>query len=158
MLTSIVPECEKLGTWNMLTIFNWSDERKSYELPVDEKIIGNLKGNRFVVFDFRKQEITGWFKKSDTLKISGISGHNSTVMKIVAWDGQSPMFLGTDLNFTCGGNDISEINYNDGHFSGIIDTEWILPVRLSFIVPDSEGYTLKQIVTVPGQKRSITGF
>ena len=158
MITHIEPVCKKLTDWNILTIVNWSDKPESYNIVLDGRITGNSAADRFIVFDFKNQSIIGWFSKGEMLNINDVNGHNSRLFKIVPWDGKSAMFVGTDLNFSCGGIEISDINYSNGSFNGIIDTEWDTPVRLSFVVPVDGGYSLKQVTTGSGQKRFITEF
>ena len=68
------------------------------------------------------------------------------------------MFLGTDLNFSCGGLEITDINYfNDGIF-GLIGTNWFVPVKLTFVIPGAAGPEIRQIETVPGQKSFSVRF
>jgi len=158
MVTKITPGCEKLKDWNMLSIINWSDEDKTYSIPLDDMIISNLQGESFLVFDFQEQIILGWFKKGETITVEKLGGHHSKLLKIIEWDGKSAMFVGTDLNFSCGGVEIADIEYNNGSFSGEIETGWYVPVKLSFVIPSEEGYKLNQVTMEPGQKRFITAF
>jgi hypothetical protein len=153
MVTEITPWCKKLKPWNMLSVINWSDEDKSYSIAPDKKVTGSIQGEKFLVFDFQGQQIVGWFSKGEKFSIQNLKGHSSKLLKIVAWDGESPMFLGTDLNFSCGGVEITDIDFYNGRFSGEIETGWSVPVKLSFVVPSPEGYALKQITTVPGQMK-----
>jgi hypothetical protein len=152
MITPITPRCNKLDKWNILTIINWTDESKTYDITLDKRITDNLTGSDFLVFDFQSQEIAGWKSKGSVLTVKNIPGHQSKLLKIVPWDGKSPMFLGTDLNFACGGLEITDIDYSDGHISGSIETSWNVPVRLSFIVPGTDGFLLKQTIMLPWQK------
>jgi len=158
MLTHIAPKLSQLGRWNMLTVVNWSDETRSYEITLDEKVTGSLSGGKFIVFDFQKQEILAWLNKGEDLRINELMGHHSIVLKIVAWDGSSPMFLGTDLNFACGGVEISDLQSRDGCFEGTLVTGWYLPVQLTFIIPAENSFRTVQMTTVPGQKRFIATF
>lgn len=158
MITTIQPLCEKLGDWNMLTIINWADDTRDYNIRLDDKIIENLSGENFLIFDFQSRKIIAQLSKSETLKITGVKGHQSKLLKIVPWDGTSPMFLGTDLNFSCGGLEIADINYNNNIISGLLDTDWFVPVTLSFVIPSVNGYEVKQIKTSAGQKRFFIRF
>jgi hypothetical protein len=152
MLTRISPRCDKLDDWNMLSIINWSDEEKEYRIPLDSRITENLKGERFLIYDFQSMKIVGWISENDTIIIKGVKGHQGKVLKIVPWDGSSAMFIGTDLNFSCGGVEISDITFNDGVITGSIDSEWFVPVKVTFVVPSHEGCELRQIETVAGQR------
>jgi hypothetical protein len=158
MITSIDPVCNKLDNWNMLTIINWANVPRDYNIQLDKKVLGNLKGENFLAYDFQSGEIIAKLSKSDTLKISGVKGHQSKLVKIVPWDGKSPMFLGTDLNFSCGGVEIADIKYDNNIISGSLETEWFVPVTLTFVIPSINGYELKKIKTSAGQKKFLVRF
>jgi hypothetical protein len=158
MLTTVSPKCKKLDDWNILTIINWSNESKEYHVPLDERVVKNLKGYRYLVYDFQSREIIAQLLKDETLIVKGVNSHQSKLLKIVPWDENSPMFLGTDLNFSCGGLEIADIEYTNDSISGTIDTGWYLPVKLIFVIPGRNGYKMKEIVTSAGQKRFYVRF
>jgi len=158
MLTRISPVCKELGEWNMLSVVNWSDDTKDYQVTLDKKIIGNLKGDSFLVYDFQTMKIIAQLSNSEVLTIPGVKGHKSILLKIVPWDGRSPMFLGTDLNFSCGGVEVADVNYSNDYISGLLETDWFVPVKLTFVIPSADGYEVKQIVTTPGQKKFYLRF
>ena len=158
MLTHISPVCEKLVDWNMLTIINWTDDTKDYNIQLDSRVTGNLIGESFLVYDFQSSKIIAQLSKSGIINIKGVKGHQSKLLKIVPWDGKSPMFLGTDLNFSCGGLEISDVNFRNDNISGLLQTDWFVPVKLTFVIPGINGYEMKQIDTTPGQKRFFLSF
>jgi len=158
MVTNIDPLCVKLGNWNMLSLINWSDDTKDYRIILDQKVTGNLKGDRFLVYDFQSGEIVTQLSRSEILNIIGVKGHQSKLLKIVPWDGNTPMFLGTDLNFSCGGLEIADITYYDNKITGRLDTGWYVPVKLTFVIPGVKGYETIKVETVPGQKRFFISF
>ena len=158
MITHITPKCRKLDNWNMLTMVNWSNESRDYKIVLDQNITGNIKGEKFLVYDFQSQTILAQLTKGEALDIKDLKGHNSKLLKIVAWDGKSAMFIGTDLNFACGGLEISDINYEDGSVSGVLETDWYVPVILTFVVPSINGYDLKKVEMAKGQKRFFLDF
>jgi hypothetical protein len=158
MLTEISPKCRDLGHWNMLSVINWSDAAKDYSINLDQEVTGNLAGSNFLVYDFQSMQIIARLPRGGTLKTGSIGAHQSKVLKIVPWDGAEVMFLATDLSFSCGGIEISDLRNNDGVISGTLDTGWFVPVRLSFVVPTLKGYEIRQIVTVPGQKQFIFSY
>jgi hypothetical protein len=49
--------------------------------------------------------------------------------------------------------EISDIKYDNGNLSGLLDTDWFIPVILTFVVPATNGYELKEVVMGEGQKR-----
>ena len=152
MLTGITPVCNKLEKWNMLSVVNWSNQPKNYEIALDNKITGDLTGEKFLVFDFQKQKILSLLSKGEMIMTGSIEGHHSMLMKIVPWDGRSPLFIGTDLNFACGGLEITDINIENGRISGRIDTPWHIPVTLSFWIPVNRSFEMVQLEISPGQR------
>jgi hypothetical protein len=158
MITPIIPMCKELGKWNMLSVINWSDESKDYSIELDSGLTGNLEGDHFIIYDFRTQSITGILSPGQKLKIDNVQGHQSRLMKIVPWNGKSPMFLGTDLNFSCGGMEISDLKCTGTTLSGNINTDWDIPVKLVFVVPTAKGYEVKVIEQVKGQKKFFFDF
>lgn len=158
MLTQIFPESENLGPWNMVSIINWSDKPKDYAITMDSGITGNLSCERFILYDFQSQEIIAQPVKGDTVTIKGVRGHNSKIVKIIPWDGSSALFLGTDLNFACGGTEISEIRIEGNKISGTLDTPWIVPVQLSFLVPAGSSFEKRQLIMSPGQRTFFLNF
>jgi hypothetical protein len=158
MITPVTPVCKKLDGWNMLSIVNWGNDKKDYEIRINERITGNLKGSSFLIYDFQKGEILGFTRTGEKVLIKDVSGHQSRLLKIVPWDGQKAMFLGTDLNFSCGGLEIADIETGNGSISGILETGWQVPVKLSFVTPSGNGYEKKQIIAEPGQKRFFIHF
>jgi len=158
MLTAITPKCKNLCNWNMLSIVNWSDKSKDYEILFDNQVTGNLKGDQFLVYDFQTRKLITQLARGNTLSLKGVNGHNSKLLKIVPWDGKSVMFIGTDLNFSCGGLEIKDIDYDNGTIRGLLETNWNVPVKLTFVVPSADGYELKEIETVSGQRRFFLDY
>jgi hypothetical protein len=118
----------------------------------------NLRGQKFLVYDFRKGEILNYLETGEKILVKDVNGHESRLLKIVPWDGNSAMFIGTDLNFSCGGLEISDVKTGSGIISGNLKTGWQVPVRLSFVIPSSDGYKMKQLVTEPGQDRFFLNY
>ncbi len=158
MLTQISPICKNLGIWNMLSVINWSNETKDYQIPLDHKVTGNLKGETFLIYDFQSGEIIARLSKKEILTVNGIKGHQSRLLKIIPWDGKSPMFLGTDLNFSCGGLEIADIDYSKDRISGKLETGWNVPVKMTFVFPAVNGYEIRRVETTAGQKNFFVRF
>lgn len=152
MLTKITPLCDKLDKWNMLSVVNWSNQPKNYEIALDTKITSDLTGDEFLIFDFQKQKIISLTAKGEMIRTGSIEVHHSMLMKIVPWDGKSPLFIGTDLNFACGGLEIADINFESGRISGRIDTPWHIPVTLSFWIPVRDTFEMAKLELSPGQR------
>jgi hypothetical protein len=158
MITQISPKCKKLDCWNMLSVVNWTNDSKEYRIELDSKLTGNLNGDQFLVFDFQSQDIIACLPKVEALKLEDVDGHQSKLLKIVPWDGKSPLFIGTDLNFACGGVEISEIIYERGTISGVLDTQWHVPVKLTFWVPSGKEFEMRQLMVSPGQRKFFLDY
>ena len=158
MLTHIDPICKNLVDWKMLSLINWYDKKKDYRIPIDESIVGSIQAKSFIIFDFQSQTLVSTVSIGDTLFIEGVRPHHSRLLKILPWDGKSAVFVGTDLNFSCGGVEISDIKYESGKISGILDTQWHLPVTLTFLVPSNEKFEVKQVKMLPGQRQFYINY
>lgn len=158
MVTHIDPVCKNLKDWQMLTLINWYDQKKDFRTVVDDKIVDLSQGNSFIVFDFQSQSIVSKIRKGDSLIVSNVNPHQSKLLKILPWDEKSAIFIGTDLNFTCGGVEISDIKYESGNISGILDTQWYLPVTLTFLVPKGEGFEIKRLRMLSGQRHFVLNY
>jgi hypothetical protein len=153
MLTSINPLSKNLGEWKMLSLINWYNKSRDFLIPLDDKVLGSVQEELFIIFDFQSQAIISRLLRGDTLRIEGVKPHQSRLLKILPWDGQSAIFVGTDLNFSCGGVEISDIKYEQRKISGLLDTPWYVPVTLTFLVPSGENFKQKQMKVLPGQKQ-----
>lgn len=158
MVTPVKPVCKDLDSWNMLSIVNWGNDMKNYEVALDDRITGNLEGSHFLVYDFSKCEILAYAEKDENILIKDVNGHQSRLLKIVPWDGSSAMFVGTDLSFSCGGLEVTDMKVSNGVINGTLETGWYVPVKLAFVFPAANGYSMKQVVTVPGQKRFFMNY
>lgn len=158
MITRIKPVCADLDPWNMLSIVNWGNDKKNYSITLDDGITGNLKGNYFLVYDFSKGEILEYVKNGEQISIKDVNGHQGRLLKIVPWDGNSAMFVGTDLNFACGGLEIKDIKTGNRTIKGVLGTGWLVPVRLTFVIPSVNGYDLRQVITEPGQDKFFLNY
>lgn len=158
MLTHIDPLVKNLGSWKMLTLINWYDKKKDFHIPLDAKILESVQAQSYIIFDFQSQSIVSWLRGGDTLHIEGVKPHQSKLLKILPWDGESAVFVGTDLNFSCGGVEISEINYEKGKISGVLDTQWNIPVILTFLVPVKDSFESRKIELKPGQRQFFISY
>lgn len=158
MLTHIDPLSKNLSDWKMLTLINWYDMKKDFRIPLDDKILESVKAESFIIFDFQSQSIVSRLRRGDTLLIEGVRPHQSKLLKILPWDEKSAIFVGTDLNFSCGGVEIFDIKNDKGKISGILDTQWYVPVTLTFFVPVGDSFEAKRISMLPGQRHFMFNY
>jgi hypothetical protein len=155
ILTQVSPVCKDLPEWTMVSVVNWSDNPKSYEIKLDEKIINPVKGNKFVVSEFFSQKVIGVFEKNQSITIENQRPHQSQLLRIIPWDGRKPVLAGTDLHFSGGGVEIKEWKARNGKITGTIDTPWNYPVQVTILLPETseKGFKTETIRLVPGQKK-----
>lgn len=153
MVTHIIPACSNLDQWKILSLVNWSNSSKDYQIILDNSVINNLKGEKFLAYDFETMQIIAYVSKGETLKINNVRPHQSKMLKIVPWDGKSAMFVGTDLSFSCGGIEITAIRYENGSITGSLGTGWHVPVKLAFVIPANNSFELRKTGISAGQNR-----
>ncbi|MBN2411662.1 alpha-galactosidase [candidate division KSB1 bacterium] len=154
MLTRIEPVCNQLDSWVTLSVVNWSDDPKTFNIVLSEEFLKTLNGERFLIFEFFEQKLTGLYKRGDTIAINDIAPHTSKLLRIAAWDGNNPILVGTDLHFSGGGVEISRWNVKNNYIEGAIDTQWLYPVTVSAVFParNADEFILQKITVQPGQR------
>lgn len=154
MLTFISPVCKDLPKWTMISIINWSDSSKSYEIKLDRRILNTTEENRFVVSEFFSQKVLGVFEKNQSIIIKDQKPHQSQLLRIIPWDGKEPVLAGTDLHFSGGGVEIKKWETKDGKVTGTIDTSWNYPIIITIVLPESsdKGFKIETINIAKGQK------
>ncbi len=154
MVTNINPVCKNLGSWNTIAIVNWSDDKRTFYFNLEKNILKTLTGEKFLLFEFFSQELIGIFSKGSEVNITDLAPHSAGLIKIIPWDGKKPVLAGTDLHFSMGGVEISEWKSDIGKVEGLLETDWLYPVKISGVFPsDGNKFKVKQITLLPGQKR-----
>ncbi len=154
MLTEVKPLCENLVPWNTVAISNWTEDDDDVQIKLDDRVVGSLKSEKFIVSEFFSQKVLGIFSKNETTNLGIVPAHQSRLLRIAPWNGSSPVLTGTDLHFSGGGVEIEKWSHSNNTVEGILKTEWNYPVNISIAFPsDSEaGYTLKTTSIAAGQK------
>ncbi len=154
MLTKVKPVCKDLPEWAMLSLVNWSENPKSYEIILDEKILNSIEGNKFVVSEFFSQKVLGVFDKNQSIIIENQKPHQSQLFRIMPWDGKEPVLAGTDLHFSGGGVEITNWKVENGEITGTLDTQWDYPVKITVLLSETSetGFRTETINLAPGQK------
>lgn len=153
LLTTVNPVCRELPSWNTVSIVNWTDNPKSYDIEI-EKITDGIKGRQFVISEFFTQEIVGIFDKKQTITVKDVQPHQSKLLRIMPWNGKDPVLAGTDLHFSGGGVEISEWNRLGGKVEGAIKTRWNYPVKVTIVFPaeNEKGFRAETIRIEAGEK------
>jgi hypothetical protein len=154
MVTNITPKCKNLDNWNTIAIVNWTDDERTFSFSLEENVLKTLAGEKFLLFEFFSQELIGIFSKGSEVNIADLAPHSAGLIKIIPWDGKKPVLAGTDLHFSMGGVEISEWKSDIGKVEGLLETDWLYPVKISGVFPsDGNKFKVKQITLLPGQKR-----
>jgi len=153
MITHIHPVCNDLPEWATISVVNWSDTVKDYEIILDEMITGKIKSDLFIVSEFFTQKVPGLIKRGQMMIVYDQKPHQSQLFRIMPWDGQTPVLVNTDLHLSGGGVEVTEWKTDDGKISGSINTRWNYPVRLTVAVPETgePGYKTEIITLAPGE-------
>lgn len=153
-VTKIVPVCEELEKWNTLAIVNWTEGEKTISFKLNDRVLKDLRGEEFLIFEFFGQQVKGLYKRGEPVSIGKLDPHSGLLLKIVPWDGIGPVLAGTDLHFSMGGIEIKEWKYDKGSIEGIIETDWLYPVNITTVFPAvNNGFEVKRTVVRPNQKR-----
>lgn len=154
LLTHVKPICKDLPEWVMLSVVNWSNNPKSFEIKLDDKILNSIQGNKYVVFEFFSQKVIGVFDKNQTIIIENQRPHQSQLFRIIKWDGKEPVLAGTDLHFSGGGVEIKEWKVKKGKLTGTIDTPWNYPVKVTIVLPatKTQGFKIETITIAKEHK------
>ncbi len=160
MLTRIDPVCDQLDPWVTLSVVNWSDDPQTFNIELSEQILKTLNGEKFLIFEFFEQKLTGLYKKGDTIILNNLAPHTSKLLRIAAWNGSQPVLAGTDLHFSGGGVEISKWHVKTNRIEGKINTSWLYPVNVTVAFPaqNSTGITIKTMNIKPGQKNFWIDF
>ena len=160
MLTEIKPVCEDLPSWITISIVNWSDTIKDYNILLDESITGNLEGDRFIVSEFFTQKVPGLINEGQMMAVYDQKPHQSQLFRVMPWNGQEPVLVNTDLHLSGGGVEVSDWNTDNGKIRGSIKTRWNYPVRLTVAIPDEgeQGYRIEVITVPPGEHNFLLDY
>jgi len=152
LLTRVTPRCDTLKPWVTLTVVNWADEPRSFEVELSSKLLAAVPGGRVLVSEFFSRRILGLFAAGSTLELGTLAPHSGRVLRITAWDGQFAVLAGTDLHFSGGGVEIQRWQVTNDSAAGLINTPWNTPVRITAAFPIGDGYVAQSVVVAPGQK------
>ena len=155
MSTPIKPVCTSLSPWTMVSVINWTNDEKDFEILFSEKALSSLEGQEFIVSEFFSQEVLGIYKREEILKIFGLKPHHSKLLRIAPWNGQDPVLAGTDLHFSSGGVEITKWEQKGSTIEGRLETLWDYPVTITLAVPDKSEIKFRLIKTIvlPGKSR-----
>jgi alpha-galactosidase len=154
MVTSVDPVSKHLDRWNTLAIVNWTDTQQKIFFHLDSELLNGLPGDKFLLFEFFSQRVIGICKRQQLVNIGDLDAHSPILIKIVPWDGHKTILAGTDLHFSMGGVEIRDWNADDFSIYGTLETNWLVPVKVTAVFPiSSDKYQTKTITLQPGQKR-----
>ena len=135
--TAVEPRCGALEPWVTIAIFNWADEARDRELVLSDRVTEGLDADRFLLFDFFDQKVIGLFGPGDTVKLAGLPPHGCRQVKVMPWRAAA-CFVGTDLHFSSGGVEVTDVSADVDSVSGSVETDWKYPVRVTAAFPDGD--------------------
>ncbi len=148
-LTDVHPECEALGDYRTLAIGNWEDHPVTRRLTLRGVLGDRDNGGTQAIFEFRTQRFLGLFGLDDEIGMA-LPPHAIRVMRMVPWQGRSPVILGTDLHLTGGAAEITALTIDVNVVYGRIETRWQWPVVVTAGFPQNGGVALRTATVPPG--------
>lgn len=154
LLTQVTPVCKDLPSWQTLSVVNWTDSPKNYEIILDESILKDSGDKQFLVSEFFSQDVLGIYKKGQTIHLENVEPHQSKLLRITPWNGEEPVLALTDMHFSGGGLEIKEWNVEDEKLTGIVDTRWNYPLNITVAIPkkNTDEYMLEYLQVKEGKK------
>ena len=152
----VCPLCADLDPWITLAVFNWEDEAKSADIRLTDSVLQGLAGDRFIVFDFFRQEVIGYFSRNDPLPNASIPAHGVRLLRIAPWDGEQPILAGTDRHFSGGGTEIAEWSVRDRVVKLRVESPWKKPVAVHLAFPSEPSPQLLSIRVQPGETTRVS--
>jgi hypothetical protein len=154
LLTQVTPVCQDLPAWQTLSVINWTDNPKNYEIILDESILKNFGDKQFLVSEFFFQDVLGIYKKGQTIHLENVEPHQSKILRITPWDGEEPVLALTDMHFSGGGLEINEWNVEHEKLTGTIDTIWNYPMKITIAIPlnNTDKFRLEYLQIIEGEK------
>ena len=115
--------------WATIVVFNWSDT--SAERVVDLACADWLAGEpRLAVMELVTQKFLGLHTTHQGIPVI-IPRHGCRVFRVAAWDGRTPMLLGTDGHFSGGAAELAD--FSGG--GGVVDWTWTADLRITVGYP-----------------------
>jgi hypothetical protein len=151
-VTDVQPRAAGLQPWVTVAVINWFDEPRSFELCLDESLLGDraelLGSDGLMLSAFR----AGWDRAAspgETISVGPLAPHGCEVVKVQparpGW-----MLLGTDGHFSMGGVEVTRFDPAADRPS--IEVAWPWPVDLTLRVTTAETLDSPEVLTVrPGQ-------
>lgn len=149
--TFVRPLAEDLAPWATVAVANWEDVPRERTLDLTPEVLDGLAGERYLAFEFFSQRLLGVFHPGESVPLGEIAPHGSAVVKILPWDGRTPVLLATDLHFSMGGVEVAACRVAEDAVSGRLETGWRYPVRVTAAFPGADGgVALAWAVLAPG--------
>jgi hypothetical protein len=155
-VTEIKPKCPSLAKWWTLAVGNWEDQ------PIKRTLqLANIRAfldptaEQYAVFEFHTQSFLGVKKMNDKFEIE-IPTHGIRLLRLLPWQGNRPVILGTDLHLSGGGIEITRCKISRSKIEGGISTKWRYPVVVTAGFPDKKNKIIVKSYTVqPGESKFL---
>lgn len=134
--THITPRCKQLPQWDIVSVLNVSDAEAEFVYPADVE-------KETLVYDVNKMELLGIYSPGSKISTPAIPPHGSCVLKSMPLPAERvPFFVASDLNYSAGGVEVTEISITSTAISGKLSSPWHVPVTLAgaFPLPDGKSW------------------
>ncbi len=139
-LTRVTPRAESLGPWWTLAVSNWEDEpvTRCVPLPIP------AQGTSLAVFEFATQHFMGVYSADESVELE-IPAHGTRLLRIVEWNGRSPVLLGTDQHLSGGAAEFERFEITPQEVRGVICSRWRVPIMVTVGLPGTGGIRPQRI-------------
>jgi len=153
-LTEITPRTSGMKPWQTLAVGNWKDEEDVCEIDLGKtQTGGDVK--ELAVFEFHDQKFYGVKKANGKFTVS-IPPHGMRLFRLAEWDGVNPVIIGTDLHFSGGAAELTDVVVLPNEIRGVVDTKWRYPVKVSAAFPQEDGKVVLGETTVKAGDREFS--
>ena len=162
-VTRVRARAEGLPPWHTVTLINFQDDPRTFELTLDEHVLippPDRTDGRFLVWEFFERRLIGSVRWGEDLPPIAVPPHGTRVLRVAPWDGCSPALLATDRHLSMGGVEIAAWTARDGGIEVRIQSVWPDAFSVWLAVPDEDqphGVRCVERRVVDGQRIVVPG-
>ena len=140
--TEVTPSAVGLDPWHTVSIVNWHDEPRTFELTLDHQLLGAFadSSRTFQVSAFS----AGWHRVAapgDVIEVGPVPPHGCAVVKVQVNRPDQPQLVRTDGHFSMGGSELSRWSPTADGVDLQVEWAWPVPLRLWLCPPAGRAFT-----------------
>ena len=119
-----------LQPWYTISVVNWFDEPRVFEVPLDGDLLPGIDLDRPVVISRFAAEDTQSVLAGDMLRLGPVPAHGCQVWKVQFSSAEAPMLMGTDGHFSMGAAEVTAWSATPEGLTLTIHWPWPMRLRL----------------------------